>query len=230
MLNWTYEYKLKPKAKQIAIFENWLEQCRQVYNYALTERKDWYRSRSCRVNACSISGEYIIPADAPRPTYSQQCKSLTRAKKEFPTLSEVHSQVLQQTLKRLETAFVSMWEQGHGFPRFKKPGRMRSVVFPQLGQNPITKGKIKLPKIGVVKFRQSREIPKDGTIKQVCATHTLRERIVKRASGWYLMITVQWDVSVPEISPHNEPLGIDDRFNQFRSYFQRTSNKTPKIS
>jgi putative transposase len=27
-----------------------------------------------------------------------------------------------------------MWEQNHGFPRFKKPGAMRSFVFPQLKQ------------------------------------------------------------------------------------------------
>ena len=33
MLNLTYEFKLKPTEKQVAIFEDWLEQCRRVYNY-----------------------------------------------------------------------------------------------------------------------------------------------------------------------------------------------------
>ena len=176
MLNWTYEYKLKPKASQIAVFEEWLEQCRKVYNYALAERKDWYKSRCCPINACSIRSEYIIPADAPRPTYSQQCKSLTQARKNIPELTNVQSQVLQQTLKRLETAFVSMWEQGHGFPRFKKPGKMRSFVFPQLGKNPLVNNTIKLPKIGKIKLRKSREIPEGAAIKQA--------RIVKGTSGW----------------------------------------------
>ena len=221
MLNWTYEFKLKPKASQIAIFEDWLEQCRKVYNYALAERKDWYKSRSCPVNACSIQREYIIPADAPRPTYSRQCQSLTQARIEITALANVHSQVLQQTLKRLETAFVSIWEQGHGFPRFKKPGRMRSVVFPQLGKNPLSKNTINLPKIGIVRFRKSRQIPEGGKIKQA--------RIVKRASGWYLMLTVQWNVEITEIKPQGKPLGIDVGLTSFIATSNGLLVKRPKF-
>ena len=77
MLNLTYEFKLKPTAAQVVIFEDWLEQCRRVYNYALAERKDWFKSRSCQINACSIRSEYIIPTDKSRPTYASQCKGLT---------------------------------------------------------------------------------------------------------------------------------------------------------
>lgn len=181
MFSLTYEFKLKPTVEQVSTFENWLEQCRRVYNYALAERKAWYKSRSCQVNACSLHSEYIILADAPRPTYASQCKSLTAAKDTIPALKLVQSQVLQQTLKRLEQAFVSMWERNFGFPRFKKLGRMRSFVFPQLGKDPLREGMINLPKIGWVKFRQSREIPGDALVKQA--------RIVKRASGWYVMLT-----------------------------------------
>jgi putative transposase len=114
---------------------------------------------------------------------------------------------LQQTLKRLEQAFVSMWEQNHGFPRFKKTGTMRSFVFPQMGINPIKDGAIKLPKIGWVKFRQSREIPDGATLKQV--------RIVRRASGYYAMLTLQWDVRVPDVMPHGEAIGIDVGISHF---------------
>ena len=197
----TYEFKLKPTENQVSLFEDWLEQCRRVYNYALAERKDWYKSRSCQINACSIHSEYIIPVDVPRPTYASQCKSLTEARRKIPALKEVQSQVLQQTLKRLEQAFVSMWEQNHGFPRFKKPGRMKSFVFPQLGTSPLRQGAIKLPVIGWVKFRTSREIPSDAAIKQA--------RLVKRASGWYVMLTLQWNVDVPQHLPHGEAIGID---------------------
>ncbi|MCC3406600.1 MAG: transposase [Microcoleus sp. PH2017_10_PVI_O_A] len=207
MLNLTYEYKLKPTAKQLAIFENWLEQCRRVYNYALAERKDWFKSRSCQVNACSIRSEYIIPADTPRPTYASQCNALTAYRKTSETLQSVQSQVLQQTLKRLEKAFVSMWEQNHGFPRFKKAGNMRSFVFPQMGTNPIQNQTVKLPKIGVVKFHQSRPLPDGATIKQA--------RVVRRTSGWCVMLTLQWNVSIPSILPHGEGLGIDVGLTNF---------------
>jgi len=212
VFNLTYEFKLKPTETQVAIFEDWLEQNRRVYNYALGERKDWFKSRSCQINACSLRSEYIIPADTSRPTFASQCRGLTAYRKTSPNLKRVHSQVLQQTLKRLEKAFVSMWEQGHGFPRFKKAGRMRSFVFPQLGKEPIQGTAVKLPMIGLVSFRQSRPIPDGATLKQA--------RVVKCASGWYVQLTLQWDLDVPQPMPHGEPIGIDVGI----SHFVATSN------
>ncbi len=201
MFNLTYEFKLKPTKNQIETFEEWLETHKRVYNYALAERKDWYKSRSCQIKACSRISCYIIPADAPRPTFASQCKSLTAARKNNEYLGKVNAQSLQQTLRRLEKAFVSMWEQNHGFPRFKKSGRMRSFSFPQLGKNPLQNGHIRLPVIGKVKLRQSRSIPNNGVLKQA--------RVVKRVSGWYVMLTVQWDVTPPQPMPHGEGIGID---------------------
>jgi putative transposase len=207
MFHLTYEFKLKPTTRQIEIFENWLEQCRRVYNYALALRKHWFESRSCQINACSIRSEFIMGAETKRPTYASQCKSLTTARANIPALSAVAVHVLQQTLKRLEKAFVSMWEQKHGFPRFKKAGNMRSFVFPQLGVDPVQNQAVKLPKIGLVKFHQSRPIPDGATIKQA--------RVVRRVSGWYVMLTLQWDVSVPDLMPHGEGIGIDIGLTNF---------------
>jgi putative transposase len=207
VFNLTYEFKLKPTQSQTTMFEDWLETHRRVYNHALFERKDWYKSRSCQVNACHIRSCYIIPADAPRPTFALQCKSLTAARQENEYLQRVNAQSLQQTLRRLEKAFVSMWEQNHGFPRFKKRGQMRSFSFPQLGINPLNNGYVKLPVIGYVKVRQSRLIPDSGVIKQA--------RVVKRVSGWYVMLTVQWDVNPPQPMPHGEAVGIDVGLTSF---------------
>jgi putative transposase len=207
VFNLTYEFKLKPTQSQITMFEEWLETHRRVYNHALAERKDWYKSRSCQVNACSLHSCYIIPADAPRPTFASQCKALTAARKENEYLKRVNAQSLQQTLRRLEKAFVSMWEQNHGFPRFKKPGRMRSFSFPQLGANPLANGFVKLPVIGAVSMRQSRSVPDGGVVKQA--------RVVRKVSGWYVMLTVQWDVSTPQPMPRGEAVGIDVGLTSF---------------
>ncbi len=68
MFSLTYEFRLIPTQQQIEIFQDWLEINRKVYNYALAERKDWYKSRSCQINACSLHCEYIISVDIPRPT------------------------------------------------------------------------------------------------------------------------------------------------------------------
>ncbi len=101
MLTLTYEFKLKPTAEQVSIFESWLIACRKVYNYGLAERKAWVNSRKCEINACSVEQEYIIPADTKRPSYFGQCKALTQARKEYPELGAVHVHVLQQTQRAL---------------------------------------------------------------------------------------------------------------------------------
>ena len=201
MLNLTYEYKIQPTRQQENTLLTWLETCRKVYNYALRERKDWSKSRKCSINSCSIKQEYIISTDTPYPNYHKQCKSLTVAKEKNPELNDVHSQVLQQTLNTLDKAFESMRARGFGFPRFKKSGQMRSFLFPLMGKNPINGNRLKLPKIGTVRLRQSRPIPDGFTLKQC--------RVVKRVSGWYVMLVLQCDVKVPQPMPHGEPLGID---------------------
>jgi putative transposase len=205
MLTLTYEYKLDPTAEQVSIFDDWLETCRKVYNYALRERKDWVNSRKSSVHACSIKQEYILPADEPRPTYARQCKALAAAKKVIPDLSIPHTHILQQALRQLEAAFVAMWERGHGFPRFKK--RMHSFVYPQLNQNPVRGSMISLPKIGLVKMRLSRPIPDGFELKQI--------RIVKRASGFYAMLCLQSEEVIPESMPSGHPVGIDLGLSHF---------------
>ena len=203
MLNLTYEYKLIPTDNQRETFDQWLNICRKVYNFALQERKDWVNSRKCDINSCSIKQEYIIPSDAPRPSFARQCKSLAFAKKSIPELKLPHTHVLQQALRQLEAAFVAMWERGHGFPRFKK--QMRSFVFPQLNLESVKHFNgadwVNLPKIGPVKMHLSRPIPEGFEVKQI--------RVVKKASGYYAMLTLQCDVQVPQASPSGHGLGID---------------------
>ncbi|MEG4303175.1 transposase [Microcoleus sp. D3_18a_C4] len=203
MLNLTYEYKLIPTDAQRQTFDLWLNICRKVYNFGLRERKDWVNSRKCEINSCSIKQEYMIPADAPRPTFARQCKSLAIAKKLIPELKLPHTHVLQQALRQLEAAFVAMWERGHGFPRFKK--RMRSFVFPQLNLESVIRFDnadwVNLPKIGLVKMHLSRPIPQGFDVKQI--------RVVKRASGYVAMLSLQCDVAVPQAPPSGHGLGID---------------------
>jgi len=122
-------------------------------------------------------------------------------------LGLVHSQVLQQVLQQLEKAFISIWEQDHGFPRFKKPGRMRSFVFPQFKECPVEGKFINLPKLGRVRMRLHRPIPDGFVVKQV--------RVVCKASGWYVMLVLECDVSVPDVSPHGHPIGIDVGLDTF---------------
>jgi len=207
VFNLTWGFKLKPTATQIAVFEDSLEQYPKVYNSALKECKDWYNSRKCQINSCSKSSEYIIPADGPLPTYSSQCKALTTYRKTSPALLRVNAALLQQPRLRLEKSFVSIWEQSHGFPRFKKKGALRSFNEPQLGRTFHQSNRFKLPVIGCIKFWQARPIPQGEILK--------KSRVVRRSTGSYIMLTLQWDVSIPDTIPHGYPVGIDIGLTNF---------------
>lgn len=207
MLSLTYTYRIYPDLAQETRMLTWMEQCRRVYNYALAERRDWIKSRKCQINACSLRQEYIIPAGTPYPDYYKQQNALTLAKEKIVEFQDVQSQVLQDALKRLDRAFKFMRERGFGFPRRKKEGQYRSFVFPQFKSNPIAGCQIKLPKIGAVPINLHRPIPSGFVVKQV--------RVMRKASGWYTQLILQADVSVPDIQPHGEPIGIDVGLNNF---------------
>jgi putative transposase len=216
MITLTYEYKLKPTKQQTEQIDHDLEVCRRVWNYALRERKDWIASRKCPVNACSVRGEYIIAADAPYPSFKVQCQQLTEAKRVNPVsgrrsrdLASVNAQALQQVLRRLDQAFERRQKLGAGFPRFKKSGRMRSFSFPQLGKAPLRNGAVKLPGLGWTSIRQSRPYPEGFTAKQA--------RVVKRASGYYLMLSFQADIAIPEPPLVGHIVGVDVGLEYFLS-------------
>ncbi len=221
MLTMTYEYKLQPTAEQIATIEQTLDVCRSVWNFALRQRKDWCASRKSPVNACSIHSEYIIPVDELFPNYHKQAKQLTEAKKTYPQLKGVHSQVLQQTLRTLDRAWDDMKTRGFGFPRFKNKYRMRSFVFPQLGKEPIRSDAIKFPKLGWTKWRQSRPIPEGFEIKQA--------RIVRKASGYFVILSLQLNIDLPNPMPHGHPRGLDLGYDFFVATSDGEQIKRPRF-
>ncbi len=201
-LTLNYTYRIYPDSKQEAMLSEWLEICRLSYNYALRELKDWIASRKCPIDWCSLESEYIMSADYPFPGYHQQQNQLPKAKKVFPELAKVPSQVLQTNVRRLHDAWDFFRNRGFGFPRFKKYGQMKSLLFPQFRSNPLTGWHINLPKLKKVQINLHRPIPNGFVIKQV--------RIIKKAKGWFAVISIQSDLTLPEIeSPFGHFLGLD---------------------
>ena len=221
MLNMTWEFKLEPTDEQVSEIDRILEVCRNVWNFALRERKDWLNSRKSSVNACSIVAEYILSADAPFPNYHVQAKRLTVAKSEYPELQTVNAQALQQVLRALDRAFEDMKSKGCGFPRFKKRGRMRSFVFPQMLKNCISEAGIKLPQLGFIRVRWSRKISELFQVKQA--------RIIRKASGYFVMLSLEADVDIPSPMAHGHPLGIDVGLEYFLSTSDGEQVKRPRF-
>ncbi|MGK7893225.1 MAG: RNA-guided endonuclease InsQ/TnpB family protein [Xenococcus sp. (in: cyanobacteria)] len=196
-----YSYRIYPDAQQQESLNEWLDICRASYNYALRELKDWIASRKCQIDRCSLESEYIMSADYPFPGYHQQQNNLPKAKKEFPRLKQVPSQVLQTNIRRLHDAWDFFQKRGYGFPRFKKFGQIKSLLFPQFKANPITGWQIKLPKLGFIPINLHRPIPDGFMVKQV--------RVLKKAKGWFAVVSIQSDVDIPEPTLHGHCIGID---------------------
>jgi putative transposase len=221
MFSMTWEFKLKPTPEQVTIIEQTLDICRSVWNFALRERKDWLNSRKSPVNACSIVQEYVIPPDEPYPSYHTQAKRLTEAKKQYPHLKDAHSQVLQQVLRTLDRAFEDMRAKKLGFPRFKNKHRMRSFVYPQLGKNPLVGNRLKMPGLGFVELYLSRPIPEGFILKQA--------RVVRKATGYFVLLTLQSDVDVPEPPPSGHPRGLDLGYDKFVATSDGQEIKRPRF-
>ena len=221
MLTLNYVYRLYPDATQESLIQEWLETCRQTYNYALRELKDWLASRKSLIDRCSLVQEYIIPANAPFPSYQAQQDALPKAKKKFTRLAEVPSQVLQTTVRRLHDTWESFQKRGFGFPRFKKLGQFKSMLFPQFKESPIAGFHIKLPKLGLVPINLHRPIPDGFMVKQV--------RIIKKADKWYASINIQCDVSVPDPMPYGHPIGVDVGLYKFLATSDGVLVKPPKF-
>lgn len=218
-----YTYRIYPDATQEVNLLEWLETCRGVYNYALRELKDWLASRKCMIDRCSLEREYIISASEPFPSYHRQQNNLPKAKKLIPRLGEVHSQVLQTTVRRLHDTWEAFQKRGHGFPRFKKFGQFKSFVFPQFKVNPIEGNLIKLPKIGEIRINLHRQIPDGFVVKQV--------RVLSKVRGtqWYVVVTIESSVSIPNTPVYGRAIGIDLGLERFLTASDGSFQERPKF-
>ncbi len=121
----------------------------------------------------------------------------------------------------LDRAWDDMTAKGFGMPRFKNKYRMRSFVFPQLNKNPISEKSIKLPGMKEVKWRMSRPIP-DGFVPK-------QARIVRKASGYFVALSLQLDVNVPSPLLHGHPRGLDLGFDKFVATSDGEEIKRPRF-
>jgi putative transposase len=156
--------------------------CRSVWNTGLEQRRA-YRRR----------GGFI--------GYVEQARQMAEAKREHPWLAEAPSHCLQQTLRDLDRAcsthgtFKVRWRSKHCSPatfRFPAPNYF---AVERLNRR---WGRVKLPKLGWVRFRWTRSL--DGMA---------RNATVLRAGGrWYVSFCVE--DGLVEAVPNRKPaVGVD---------------------
>ena len=135
--------------------------------------------------------------------YSEATNRLPEWKKKNPFLKDCNAQVLQQSLKDLEKAYKNFFRKQCNFPKYKKKYRHDSIRFPQGVEIDEAKQQIRLPKIGWVRYRKSRDII--GTIKNVTVS--------RRGEKWNVSIQTEYEV-VPS-APNPSEIGIDMGIKRF---------------
>jgi len=144
-----YKYRIYPSAREVAVIEHQLDHCRWLYNAALEQR----------ITAHKAMGKSI--------SYRNQQDELPSIRADYPEFKNIHSQVLQNILRRIDNSFQNFYrrlKQGEksGFPRFKGKDHFDSRCYPQSGFR-INGNKVELSKIGNIKVKWHRPI--EGIIK-----------------------------------------------------------------
>ncbi|HHJ63426.1 MAG TPA: transposase, partial [Aquifex aeolicus] len=194
----TYKFRAYPSALLEYRMENWLYILCNLYNYALEERKRAWKEEDRTI------------------TYSDQQNVLPKLKEKDPALKLVHSQVLQDCLRRVDNAFQKFFRRKEAkYPKKKKLYKYNSFTFPQVWMK--QKGEfvevvklekknsrfayLHLPRLGRLKIRLHREI--DWTRAKTVT-------IKREASGkWYVCITVEAELEHILREAQEKAVGID---------------------
>jgi putative transposase len=112
---------------------------------------------------------------------------------------EIHSQVLQQALKDLDKAYKGFFAGRAEHPTPKQKGKCQdSFRYPQGFKIEEGNSRIYLPKIGWVRYRNSR--PLAGTAKNIT--------ISRRGDKWFASIQAEFEIAEP-FHPSTSQVGID---------------------
>lgn len=183
----TYSYRLRPTRAQHAQLAEILESQRLLYNAALQERRDAWRS------GVSIG-------------FNDQTKSLTEIRGFDPDYGGVPYNLSKWTLKRLDDAMKGFFKRANkkagkaGFPRFRPISRWSSFGFHQKDGLRLKEGKLRFSGglVGGLHLKMHREIPEGAEIKSA---------VFSRENGiWRVALTV--DVPVEE-KGLCEVIGVD---------------------
>ena len=178
MLNRGYKFRAYATDEQEALFGQYAGVCRLVYNLALEQRRDWWRQFKAN------TGRAI--------NYPAQARELTALRAEFDWIAAVSIIPQQQALRDLDKAYGNFFAGRAGYPTPRKRGVNDSFRFSgrdcEWRKLNAKWAVVKLPKIGEVKFRLTRDVP--GTIKNVTLS--------RDALGWHVAFSVEIEHEAPQ--------------------------------
>jgi putative transposase len=141
-----FKFRLRPNKEQSVLINKSIGSSRFVFNHFLAKWNETFQE----------TGKGL--------TYHTCARRLTSLKKHYTWLKEVDAHALQSSLRHLDDAFKRFFKKQNDAPRFKsKRNRVQSYTtkIEKKNQSPevsIIGNKIKLPKLGWVKFMKSKEV------------------------------------------------------------------------
>ncbi|AKX50277.1 RNA-guided endonuclease InsQ/TnpB family protein [Thiopseudomonas alkaliphila] len=184
-----YKYELRPDGQQERQMRRFAGSCRFVFNQALALQKERYEQGEKKLG------------------YAGLCKLLTewRNSSETAWLADAPVHPLQQTLKDLERAYSNFFAKRADFPRFKKKGQSDSFRYPDPKQVKLdqTNSRVFLPKLGWLRYRNSREVL--GAVKNITVSQS--------CGKWFVSIQTEREVEQP--LPQGGAVGIDMGITRF---------------
>lgn len=177
-----FKFQLRPGGQQEREMRRFAGACRFVFNRALA-----------RQNENHEAGNKYIP-------YGKMASWLVEWKNatEMQWLKDSPSQPLQQSLKDLERAYKNFFQKRAAFPRFKKRGQNDAFRYPQGVKLDQENSRIFLPKLGWMRYRNSRQVT--GVVKNVTVSQS--------CGKWYISIQTESEVSTP-VHPSASMVGLD---------------------
>lgn len=163
-----YRFRLKINEQQTRRLREYAGQCRFLWNKFL------------KINLNRLENKQPIMCYHEMDFWSK----LYKKSDEYGFLSESPAHILQQKLKDLDRAFMDGFDKtqpNKRLPRFRKKGLHDSFRFPEPSHFLIRGNRVKLPKLGWVKFFKSREI--EGEVKNAT--------ISCHANKWYISFQVE---------------------------------------
>ncbi len=201
----SFRFRIFPSKTQTTKLVNTLDLCRNLYNAALQERRDAYR-----LNRISIS-------------YYDQANQLKEIKETNSEYKDVHSQVSQDVLKRVDKAFQAFFrrikskKEKAGFPRFQGKHRYNSFTFAQSGFS-LTNSRLTLSKIGKIKIKLHRAIV--GKVKTLTITRD-------SCGKWFACFSVETAKEILE--PTSQQVGIDAGLAIYAKFSDETEIENPRF-
>lgn len=210
-MNKAYKFRIYPNSEQCVMLAKTFGCVRFIYNKMLSDKISCFEATKQKLN--NTPAQY---------------------KKDFEWLKEVDSLALANAQMNLQAAYNNFFRDPNvGFPKFKsKKSNHRSYTTNCVNNNiSLENSRLKLPKIGVVKCKQHRQIPDDYILKSVTVS--------QNPSGkYYASILYEYKKQIQVIEPQTF-LGLDFSMHElyvdsngsepnYPRYYRQTEKKLAK--